>query len=188
MAAANPSASGAKETEVTTSAATAAAAVLAELVLMEVSATDTNRSVHVETGSALPWEDADTGGTVDGETEVLSGGRERQVAGGRVEATTGGEGPELHKLELYQQQQYIQEEQEQEIVQVYQHYCASTSALRLQQPPKHIMAPRHHFVCIFRFFDFVDSNNPRFRRNFSLTPISYDYFKKKEINGHINIR
>ena len=169
----------------TPSAATAAAAVLAELVLMEVSATDTNRSVHVETGSALPWEDADTGGTVDGETEVLSGGRERQVAGGqaggRVEATTGGEGPELHKLELYQQQQqqqYIQEEQEQEIVQVYQHYCASTSALRLQQPPKqckHIMAPRHHFVCIFRFFYFVDSNNPRFRRNFSLTPISYDY-------------
>ena len=66
-------------------------------MLMEVSATDTNRSVHVETGSALPWEDADTGGTVDGETEVLSGGRERQVAGGqaggRVEATTGGEGP-----------------------------------------------------------------------------------------------
>ena len=125
-------------------------------------------------------------GTVDGEAEVLSGGRERQVAGGqaggRVEATTGGEGPELHKLELYQQQQqqqYIQEEQEQEIVQVYQHYCALTSALRLQQPPKHIMAPRHHFVCIFRFFYFVDSNNPRFRRNFSLTPISYDYCLKK---------
>ena len=36
-------------------------------------------------------------GTVDGEAEVLSGGRDRQVAGGqaggRVEATTGGEGP-----------------------------------------------------------------------------------------------
>ena len=181
MAAANPSASGAKETEVTTSAATAAAAVLAELVLMEVSATDTNRSVHVETGSALPWEDADTGGTVDGETEVLSGGRDRQVAGGqaggRVEATTGGEGPSYTSWSSTNSNNiYVQEEQEQEIVQVYQHYCASTSALRLQQPPKHIMAPRHHFVCIFRFFDFVDSNNPRFRRNFSLTPISYDYF------------
>ena len=61
MAAANPSASGAKEKEVATSAATAAAAVMAELVLMEVSATDTNRSVHVETGSAPPWEDVDTG-------------------------------------------------------------------------------------------------------------------------------
>ena len=81
--------------------------------------TGTNRTGHVETETAPPWEDEDTEAGEVGEVVGHIGGRDRQAtggqAGGRAEATTGGEGPELHKLELYQQQQqqqYIQEEQE----------------------------------------------------------------------------
>ena len=58
--------------------------------------TGTNRTGHVETETAPPWEDEDTEAGEDGEVEGHNGRRDRQAAGGqaggRAEATTGGEG------------------------------------------------------------------------------------------------
>ena len=85
-------------------AVVAAGADRAEQVLMVVPTTDTNRPVHMETGSAPTGVCVDTGDNVAGEEEELSGGRDRLAvggqAGGRGKATTGGDGPGQHKMDL----------------------------------------------------------------------------------------